>query len=364
MQIYLFSFLIAALSSALLTPVAHAIGLRFDIVSRPGRRHVHGHLIPRLGGLSIVGGAAVCVAGIGLTGELNAALTERETRLGVGILLGGVVMFLTGIADDIRGVRAPTKLLLQVLAAVVAWSFGFRMDVVNLPLLGHVSMGAFSLPVTVLWIVGIINAINLIDGLDGLAAGVVFFAAITNFVVADMMGSTFVALAMATIAGAVVGFLFFNFNPARIFMGDSGSYFLGFTLAVCSIAAPLQKASAAVSITVPLVALGVPVIDTLLTMVRRLFERRPMFAADRGHIHHRLLDMGVTHRRAVLIIYGVTLLLCVAAIGIAFGRRWQVGGALLVVSLVLGGLIRFTGYVQYLTTVARPESGQSSRHVE
>ncbi len=214
------------------------------------------------------------------------------------------------------------------------------------------------------WIVGIINAVNLIDGLDGLAAGVVFFAGVTNFVVAYLMGTSFVAIVMAIMAGTVLGFLFYNFNPARIFMGDSGSYFLGFTLAVCSIAGPLQKASAAVSIAVPIVALGVPIVDTLLAMVRRYLERRPIFSPDRGHIHHRLLDMGITHRRAVLIIYGVTVALCVGAIGIAIGRSWQVGAAILGVSAVLFGLIRFIGYFEYLALAARQKQRIRSRHVE
>jgi UDP-GlcNAc:undecaprenyl-phosphate GlcNAc-1-phosphate transferase len=206
--------------------------------------------------------------------------------------------------------------------------------------------------------------VNLIDGLDGLAAGVVFFAATTNFVVAWLNGAVLVAVLSGAVAGSVLGFLFYNFNPARIFMGDSGSYFLGFILAACSIAGPLQKASATISIVVPLVALGVPIIDTLLAIVRRFLERRPLFSPDRGHIHHRLLDMGITHRRAVLIIYGVSIALCVGAIGIAFGRSWEVGAAILGVSAVLFGLIRFIGYFEYLMVIGRQKQRIRSRHVE
>ena len=160
-------------------------------------------------------------------------------------------------------------------------------------------MGVFALPVTVLWIVGVTNAVNLIDGLDGLAAGVTFFAAFTSFVIASISGSVFVALTMAALMGALVGFLFFNFNPARIFMGDSGSYFLGFVLATTALAGGglQQKASTAVSLLVPVLALGVPIFDTLFSMFRRVLERRPIFSADRGHVHHRLLDIGLTHRR-------------------------------------------------------------------
>lgn len=364
MQTYLTSFVVATIAGALLTPVARSLAFRFGIVSVPGGRHVHGRSIPRMGGLAIFIAAVVTMIGGFAFGGLSDLFQPHQERLAVGLLAGGTIMFAVGLLDDVKGVRALYKLYAQIAAAIVAWGFGFRIDVVDLPFLGTLSMGVFSLPITVIWVVGIINAVNLIDGLDGLAAGVVFFAAITNFVVAWLMGTSFVAIVMATVAGAVLGFLFFNFNPARIFMGDSGSYFLGFALAVCSIAGPLQKASAAVSIAVPIAALGVPIIDTLLAMVRRFLEKRPLFSPDRGHIHHRLLDMGITHRRAVLIIYGVTIALCVGAISIAFGRQWQVGAAVLGVSAVLFGLIRFIGYFEYLVVIGRQKQRIRSRHVE
>ncbi len=364
MHLYLITFVTATIASALFTPLARAIAFKFNIVSVPGGRHVHGRSIPRLGGLGIFAGAVLPFTALFVAGPIRDALSDVEEHRVLGLLLGGLVMFAVGLLDDIKGVGAKHKLAVQVVAAVIAWAFGFRVDVIGLPFLGEFSFGLLSLPATVLWIVGIINAVNLIDGLDGLAAGVVFFAGVTNFVVAYMTGTIFVAVVMAAMAGAVLGFLFFNFNPARIFMGDSGSYFLGFILAVCSISGPLQKASAAVSIVVPLVALGVPIIDTLLAIVRRFLERRPLFSPDRGHIHHRLLDMGITHRRAVLIIYGVSIALCVGAIGIAFGRQWEVGAAILGVSAVLFGLIRFIGYFEYLMVIGRQKQRIRSRHVE
>lgn len=364
MQTYLTSFTAATIASALLTPFARALAFRFNIVSTPGGRHIQGRNVPRLGGGAIFGGAVATFLSVSVWGLVGEPLPVLEQWRATGLLVGGSMMFGLGLIDDVKGLRAVHKLGVQIVAAMVAWGFGFRMDVIGLPFLGEFSMGVFSLPVTVLWIVGIINAINLIDGLDGLAAGVVFFAGVTNFVVAAMMGTGFVATVMATMAGAVLGFLFFNFNPARIFMGDSGSYFLGFILAACSIAGPLQKASAAVSIMVPLVALGVPIIDTLLAMVRRFLEHRPIFSPDRGHIHHRLLDMGITHRRAVLIIYGVSVALCVGAIAIALGRSWEVGAAILGVSAVLFGLIRFIGYFEYLIIIGRQKQRIRSRHVE
>lgn len=364
MQTYLASFVIAALAGSALTPVARLLSFRWGAVSSPGGRHIHGQAVARLGGVGIFAAFLVTVISLVASGFANSILEPERLRMGLGLLIGGSVMFLVGLYDDLKTLRALYKLYGQILAAAIAWHFGFRVDAVDLPMLPSFETGVMSLPLTVIWIVGIINAVNLIDGLDGLAAGVVFFAAVTNFVVAWMMGTTLVALVMATLAGAVLGFLFFNFNPARIFMGDSGSYFLGFVLAACSIAGPLQKASAAVSIAVPLVALGVPIIDTLLALVRRFLEKRPLFSPDRGHIHHRLLDMGITHRRAVLIIYGVTVLLCISAIAIAFGRQWQVGAAILGVSAVLFGLIRFIGYFEYLMVLGRQKQRMRSRHVE
>lgn len=364
MQTYAASFAAAALAGALLTPVARALSFRWKAVSVPGGRHIHGQAIARLGGLGIFAAFLVTAIGLFFAGVIEPLLEPKQLRLATGLLVGGSVMFAVGLYDDLKTLRALYKLFGQIVAATIAWNFGFRVDAIDLPMLPSFETGIFSLPLTVIWIVGIINAVNLIDGLDGLAAGVVFFAAVTNFVVAWLMGTTLVALVMATLAGAVLGFLFFNFNPARIFMGDSGSYFLGFVLAACSIAGPLQKASAAVSIAVPLVALGVPIIDTLLAIVRRFLEKRPLFSPDRGHIHHRLLDMGITHRRAVLIIYGVTVVLCISAIAIAFGRQWQVGAAILGVSAVLFGLIRFIGYFEYLMVLGRQKQRIRSRHVE
>src|SRR5262249_13120040 len=154
--------------------------------------------------------------------------------------------------DDIRSVRARTKLLVQGAAATVAYACNWRIDVVSLPFIGDVALGWLGLILTIIWIIGVVNAINLIDGLDGLAAGVVFFAAVTNFTVAFIQQSNFVGLVMVSLLGSVLGFLFFNFNPARIFMGDSGSYFLGFVLALTAVSAPYQKASAAVSLLVPI----------------------------------------------------------------------------------------------------------------
>src|SRR5262249_29060533 len=191
---------------------------------------------------------------------------------------------------------------------------------------------------------------------------VVVCGGIGKRVVGWVGGLVFVALVSAATAGAVFGFLFYNFNPARIFLGDSGSYFLGYILAVTSLVS--QKASTAVSLLVPVVALGVPIFDTLFAMVRRILERRSVFSPDRRHIHHRLLDMGITQRRAVLIIYGFSVALTVAALGISIGRSWQVGAAMLGASAVLVGLVRFVGYFELMHLRSRQRARLRSRDTE
>ena len=364
MKAYVFAFIIAAVTCGVLTPMVRRLAFRMGAVSIPGGRHVHKRTIPRLGGIAICLAFFAPMVSLLFVESTVGMVFRTQTLRAVGLFVGGGALCLLGVLDDTRRVRALYKLYAQVAVAVLAFACGFRIDVVRLPIFGDLSMGIFSLPITMLWIVGIINAINLIDGLDGLAGGVVFFAALTNFIVAYLSGSIMVALVMASTLGAVLGFLFYNFNPARIFMGDSGSYFLGFILATTSLLGSMQPASTAVSLLVPVLALGVPIFDTLFAMVRRFLEKRPIFSPDRGHLHHRLLDMGITHRRAVLILYGISVVFTMAAIGVSLGKSWQAGLAMLVASVVLIGLVRFAGYFEYLHGVRRQKSRLRTRDAE
>lgn len=364
MRSYTAILLIATLVSAMLIGPVRSIAQRLGAVSVPGGRHVHQAATPRLGGVAIFFGVLVPLAVLFNIDAGAAQALRADAMKAAGLVIGAVIMCGVGSIDDVRGMRALYKLLFQVAAATVAWLTGFRIEGVHLPIIGDLSMGIFSYPVSTLWIVGIINAINLIDGLDGLAAGVAIFAALTNFVVAYLADSTLVALVMIALLGATLGFLFHNFNPARIFMGDSGSYFIGYVLATCAIIGTYQKASTTVSILVPVLALGVPILDTLFAIVRRFLERRPLFSPDRGHIHHRLLDMGLTHRRVVLIIYGVSVAFTASGIAIALGRRWQVGVALLSATVVLVALIRFVGYVEQINQSVRSRRGFRTAEVE
>jgi UDP-GlcNAc:undecaprenyl-phosphate GlcNAc-1-phosphate transferase len=358
------ALIIALLVVAALTPLVRMLAFRLDAVAHPGGRHIHKATIPRLGGLAICIGLFAPLVILGLTEPAVADMFRPIWLRVLGLVLGGAIMCVVGVIDDTRGIRAGRKLLAQIAVAIFAFACGLRIEAIHLPLIGDFATWSLALPLTVLWIVGVMNAVNLIDGLDGLAAGVVFFAAATNFVVAWLSGTLLVALLAAAVAGAVLGFLIYNFNPARIFMGDSGSYLLGYVLATTALVGTPQKASTAVSLLVPVMALGVPIFDTLFAMVRRILERRPVFSPDRGHIHHRLLDMGLTHRRAVVVLYAVCGVFTAAAIGVSLERTWQVGAALLGASLALIGLVRFVGYFEYLHLDLRQKARIRSRDAE
>jgi UDP-GlcNAc:undecaprenyl-phosphate GlcNAc-1-phosphate transferase len=338
MRSYAFTFCVSLFVAVLLTPLARRLAIRIGAVSTPRARDIHDRAVPRLGGVAIAAAFFAPLLALAILDTDVAATLKANPRLSLAL----------GAADDTLGLGARSKFAVQLCVACFAYAMGFRIQAVSIPFLGVWEMGVFALPITALWIVGVVNAVNLIDGLDGLAAGVIFFAALTNFVIAVIGHQIFVAVVMAAIMGAMVGFLFYNFNPAHIFMGDSGSYFLGFLLATTSLTGAMQKTSTAVSLLVPMVALGVPIFDTLFSMLRRTLERRSMFSPDRGHVHHRLIDMGITHRRAVMLLYGVSILMMVSAIAIALGRSWESGVALLVASVVLTGLIRFVGYFEHV----------------
>jgi len=339
------AFVLAVIVTALLTPLVRRGALTMGAVDEPGARRVHTRRIPRLGGIAIVMGFFVPGVVLFGFGTHAARIFVASSHITLGLVVGGTLVAAAGFVDDVRGLGAKRKLLLQMAAGAVAYACHMRIEAIELPGMGIYKLGWLALPVTVAWIVATINALNLIDGLDGLAAGVTFFACVTNFVIAMLTGNFYIELVSAALGGAVVGFLFYNFNPAQIFMGDSGSMFLGFVLGAASLmGAGSQKSSTLIAIIVPILALGLPIMDMLITIARRFLERRSIFAADRGHIHHRLLDMGLTHRRTVLSLYLLCVIFTVVALVTYVGRQWQVGAALAALTAVLVGVIRFAGY--------------------
>jgi UDP-GlcNAc:undecaprenyl-phosphate GlcNAc-1-phosphate transferase len=340
------AFFISLVAVICVTPIVRRFALDVGAVDRPGARRVHERVIPRLGGIALVlAFFAPLLVLFGKETEVARQFFSDPMHI-VGLVTGGLIVMSLGAFDDVRGVPAWHKLGVQTIAATVAYACNYRIGAIKVPWLGNLDMGIFGLPVTALWIVAIINAINLIDGLDGLAGGIAFFACVTNFVVAAINHDGLVMLLSASLGGSVLGFLLFNFNPASIFMGDSGSMFLGYVLATTSILGSSVKSSTTVAILVPLIALGLPIMDTLFAMVRRVLERRPIFSPDRGHIHHQLLAMGINHRRAVLTLYGVSVLFTAGSILLSMGRNWQVGGALFLLSLAVIGVVRSMGNFQ------------------
>lgn len=346
MKAIVWAGLVAMLVAALLTPLVRKAARWAGAVDAPGGRRVHKSATPRLGGVAIVAGFCSAIAVCFSTGQLTGRIWDSRALW--GFLAGCVLIACAGAVDDVRPLGAKRKLAIQVIAASIAWYGGARIiETLSIPVLGIIHLSPFaSYLATVIWILAFTNAVNLIDGLDGLAGGVVFFACITNLVVALVGGNLLAATLNAALGGAVLGFLFYNFNPATIFMGDTGSMFLGFALGSASLLSWRQKESTLVSLLVPIIALGLPLTDTLLAMARRFVARRSIFSADRGHLHHRLIDIGLTHRRAVLVLYGCSVLLCIAATAAAFGKDWQVGAALTGAILTMLGMMHFTTHFE------------------
>jgi len=318
------SFLAALLVSLIITPLVRKISLRRGLVDEPGGRRMQAVPVPRTGGVGILVAFIAPLAAVYLFQTAVGSRFYADTMMATGIIAGSIIISLLGLADDVWGLGAKKKLLVQTLVAACCYTIGFRIESVFLPFVGRLEMGVFGVVITIVWIVGIINAFNLIDGLDGLAAGVGFVALATNFVLGFSGDRLVLCLLVAALAGALIGFLRYNFNPATIFMGDSGSMLLGFVLATTSLMSN-QKSTTMIAILVPIIAMGLPIMDTLFAIVRRFLERRPLFSPDKGHLHHRLIALGFTQKKAVITLYVVSIFLAAIALAIHFGRDWQKG---------------------------------------
>ncbi|KAA8785553.1 UDP-GlcNAc:undecaprenyl-phosphate GlcNAc-1-phosphate transferase [Paenibacillus sp. 4624] len=311
--IFIIGFLVSMGLALALTPLVKKFAVRIGAMDTPNARKVHTRIMPRLGGLGIFLAFIITVAA--LLPFVSAWFTTRDMSFVSAFLVGGSIIVLIGALDDRFELSAKVKLLGQILAAsVVVFGFNIRVDFVNIPFQdAYSSLETWvSIPLTILWIVGVTNAINLIDGLDGLAAGVSGIAIGTIAVMSFLMGNTMIALMCLVLLGSIIGFLFFNFHPAKIFMGDTGSLFLGFSLAMLSMLG--FKQIAVVSFITPLIIIGVPLSDTLFAIIRRAVQRKPIFSPDKGHLHHCLRELGFSHRQTVLIIYGIAAFFGVLAI--------------------------------------------------
>ncbi len=293
--------LISFVLSFLLTPVVRNLARRHGWVDVPGERKIHTNPIPRVGGVAIAI-AYVSAFGFLLLSPLAGGDMARQVLpFAARLLPAALASFFTGLIDDLRGLKPWQKLTGESVAAALAYWAGVQIHSLG----GHsIAQAWWHVPLTVFWLVGCMNAVNLIDGMDGLASGVGFFAALTCLM-AGLLGSDMrLAMATAPLAGALLGFLRYNFNPASIFLGDCGSLLIGFLLG-CYGVLWSQKTATALAMTAPLMALAIPLLDTALAIVRRFLKGQPIFGADRGHIHHRLLARGFTPRRAVILLYMV-----------------------------------------------------------
>ncbi|MGY3190495.1 glycosyltransferase family 4 protein [Lysinibacillus sp. RS5] len=324
------SLIAAFIASILLTPLVKRLAFRIGAVDAPNYRKVHARIMPRLGGLAIFLAFLIGIAMLYpfLIGVLPWHTSEYSL---LAIILGACIIVATGVIDDMREISAKAKMLGQLAAAlIVIFVGGIQIDEVNLPFIGELDFGLLSIPLTILWIIGITNAINLIDGLDGLAAGVSTIALITLAVMAFNMGNMFVLAIAAILAAASSGFLFYNFHPAKIFMGDTGALFLGFMISVLALLG--FKNVTFVSLIIPIIILGVPISDTFFAIVRRVRMKKKWSDPDKSHLHHRLLDMGFTHRQTVLLIYGIAMMFGLAAVIFSMAKVW---GAILLIAVIL-----------------------------
>ena len=329
------------------TPLVARLAVKINALDLPGERKLHSSPVPRLGGIAIYLGFIISL-NLGLL--LSDSLLElfmASPRMWIGLLFGGSLILALGIVDDIYQITPRTKLLFQVSAAFIVYLSGLHITSIANPFNGVIHLGWLALPATLLWIVGITNAMNLIDGLDGLASGVALIITGTLLCISLSSGKFGTAVVCTLLCGSTLGFLRYNFNPARIFMGDSGSMFLGFTLAIIALKST-EKSTTAVAILIPLLFFGLPIADMAMAVCRRLFSlggrgvEAPyfrVFRADREHIHHKLIDLGFSQRTAVLTLYTVTLGLSAFGFLLTVNRNEKLALFLAIAFLVAFGLL-------------------------
>ncbi len=309
----LICFAISFIASFGSTPFVMKLAYKLNAVDIPdGGRHIHKKTTPLIGGLGIFAGFFISVL-------MFCKYTDSIVSL-ICIITGALIIVAMGVVDDARDLAAKKKLLIQIIAAAIVVFGGVTVDYISVPSFiahgGIFNLNWIKYPITILWIVAVTNAVNLIDGLDGLAAGVSSIATFSLFFISVIQDNVEAAVISAALAGGCLGFLPYNMNPARIFMGDTGSQFLGFMLAIISVLG-LSKGVVIISFLVPFVILGLPLFDTSFAILRRIIQRRPIMEADRGHLHHKLMDKGFSQKQTVAILYVISILLSVIAVLVA-----------------------------------------------
>ncbi|WNF37320.1 MraY family glycosyltransferase [Bacillaceae bacterium IKA-2] len=332
------TFIICLLAVILITPLVKTLAIKIGATDKPNHRKVHQKLMPRLGGLAIYVGFLVGVI-----------FLRPESPFLLPILIGGSMIVIVGILDDLFELAAKWKLVVQIVAASIVIGGGVHVEFINLPFDGRLELGWYGIPLTLVWIVGVTNAINLIDGLDGLAAGVSSIVLLTLSGIAYMMGNFFVVALGVILLGSTLGFLVYNFYPAEIFMGDTGALFLGFIISVIALLG--FKNVTLFSLLIPVIILGVPISDTLFAIIRRFVNKLPLTEPDNAHLHHCLLRLGFSHRQTVLVIYALSLLFGLGAIVLTQSTLW---GTFIIVALFIIAVELMVEIVGLVNTTYKP----------
>ena len=344
MKSILLMFSLAFFLSLVLTPLVRDLALAGGWLDRPdGRRKTHRHAVPRLGGIAVHVAFALAFGAALMVFRDAPWLAPPVPAAFLHLLLACTAVMLVGLVDDLFGVPPLLKIAVQAAAGLYLYNNGYQIRLVSNPFGDTLNLGALSLPITLLWFAGMSNAFNLIDGLDGLAAGVGLFSTSIVFILALMNDRWEIVLLSVVLAGALLGFLRYNFTAASIFMGDSGALFVGFALAALAVRGSM-KSSTAVGVLAPLLALGFPIVDTSMALLRRLVGGRGLLQPDADHIHHRIVRMGLTQQRTVVILYGVTALFGALSLLTMTGQSHAIGLAAVIFTLVTWIGIRQLGY--------------------
>ncbi len=318
--------------SLILTPIVIKVSHKLGVVDQPNFRKVHKKPTSVLGGTVIL---LSFLLGIWLGHPIETVVKP--------LVIGAVLIYLVGLIDDIYDLTPILKLLGQVIAALVVVYYGVTIDFISLPIGPTIHFGILGVPITVIWIVAITNAINLIDGLDGLASGVATIALMTIGFIAILQANIFIIMICSVLIGALLGFLCFNFHPAKIFLGDSGALLVGFIVGFLSLLG--FKNITFVSLFFPIVILAVPFIDTLFAMIRRVKKGQRIMQADKSHLHHKLLELGYSHRQTVILIYSIALLFSLSSIILYLSQPWGVLMMLVLILITIELIVEFTGLI-------------------
>lgn len=329
----LISAMICFITALIATPLVKRLAIKIGAVDKPNERKVHQKLMPRLGGLAIF-----------ISMLVGLAISLPDSKFTIPVLLGSLVIIITGMLDDMYEISPKVKLLGQFIAASIVIYGGVEVEYIILPFYeGEFNLGMLSIPLTFLWIVGITNAINLIDGLDGLAAGVSSIVLLTISTMAIFIPNPFVMTLGFILLASTLGFLVYNFHPAKIFMGDTGALFLGFMISVLAVLG--FKEITFFSLLLPIIILGVPISDTFFAIIRRIVNKKPLSAPDKSHLHHCLLRLGYSHRKTVLIIYAMSAFFGIAAIILSKAALWVAALIILILLVAIQLVVEVVGLV-------------------